>query len=44
MDIIGGHAYICMCILHRHVLYVFVHVSYGVCARVGTVKPVHGGG
>lgn len=44
VDIIGGHAYICMCILHRHVLYVFVHVSYGVCARVGTVKPVHGGG
>lgn len=44
VDIIGAHAYVCMCVLHRHVLHVFVHISYGVHARVCTVKPVHGGG
>lgn len=42
MDVIGGHAYICMCILHRHVLYVFVHISDGVHACVCIVKPVRG--
>lgn len=28
VDIIGGHACICMCILHRHVSYVFVLFMY----------------
>ena len=44
VDIIGGHACIRMCLLNRRVLYVFVHISYGVRAHVCTVKPVHVGG